>query len=119
MPRDIYGAPDAVVAGGLRPSGCARPVDGGFIVDGRWSLASGIRHSAWWNAGCLVVRADGGAADGPWPPAPEPHDRDLARGSDHNLRPGATPSGPKARDIVGTKSAAKGWHSLTGYATTY
>src|SRR5215472_4282141 len=70
--REIYGAPDAVVAGALRPSGRARPVNGGFIVDGRWSFASGIRHSAWWNAGCLVVRADDGAADAPRPPAPEP-----------------------------------------------
>src|SRR6516164_4445100 len=47
------------------------PVDGGFVVDGRWSFASGIRHSAWWNAGCLVVPTDGGAADAPRPPAPD------------------------------------------------
>ena len=44
--RQIYGAPDGVVTGALRPSGRARPVDGGFVVDGRWSFASGIRHSA-------------------------------------------------------------------------
>ena len=69
--REIYGAPDAVVAGALRLSGRARPVDGGFVVDGRWSFASGIRHSAWWNAGCLVVRA-GGSADAPRQSAPEP-----------------------------------------------
>jgi indole-3-acetate monooxygenase len=68
--REIYGAPDAVVAGALRPAGRARPVDGGFVVDGRWSFASGIRHSAWWNAGCLVV-PDGGDNDAPRPPAPE------------------------------------------------
>jgi indole-3-acetate monooxygenase len=70
--REIYGAPDAVVAGALRPTGRARPVDGGFVVDGRWSFASGIRHSAWWNAGCLVVRDGGGDADASRPPAPEP-----------------------------------------------
>jgi indole-3-acetate monooxygenase len=69
--REIYGAPDAVVAGALRPSGRARPVDGGFVVDGRWSFASGIRHSAWWNAGCLVARDGGGDADAPRPSAPE------------------------------------------------
>jgi len=66
--REIYGAPDAVVAGALRPSGRARPVDG---VDGRWSFASGINHSAWWNAGCLVA-PDRGAKDAPWSPALEP-----------------------------------------------
>ncbi|MBV9017143.1 MAG: acyl-CoA dehydrogenase family protein, partial [Alphaproteobacteria bacterium] len=71
--REIYGAPDAVVAGALRPSGRARPVNGGFVVDGRWSFASGIRHSAWWNAGCLLVRDRGDADhDAPRPPpAPE------------------------------------------------
>ena len=68
--REIYGAPDAVVAGALRPSGRARLVDGGFVVDGRWSFASGIRHSAWWNAGCLVA-PDRGAKDAPRSPAPE------------------------------------------------
>jgi alkylation response protein AidB-like acyl-CoA dehydrogenase len=67
---EIYGSPDAVVAGALRPTGRARPVDGGFVVDGRWSFASGIRHAAWWNAGCLVGRDGGGDADAP-PPTPE------------------------------------------------
>ena len=69
--REIYGAPDAVVAGALRPTGRARPVDGGFVVDGRWSFASGIRHSAWWNAGCLVVRDGSGDRDAPASAAPE------------------------------------------------
>jgi alkylation response protein AidB-like acyl-CoA dehydrogenase len=50
----IYGAPDAVVAGALRPAGKARAVDGGFVCTGRWSFASGISHSAWWAAGCTL-----------------------------------------------------------------
>ena len=70
--RDIYGASDAVVAGALRPSGRARPVAGGFVVDGRWSFASGISHSAWWNAGCLVVRDGSSDPDVTRPSAPEP-----------------------------------------------
>ena len=70
--RDLQRAPDAVVAGALRPTGRARPVDAGFVVDGPWSFASGIRHSAWWNAGCLVVREVGGDKDGPRPPVREP-----------------------------------------------
>src|SRR6516225_4129661 len=70
--REIYGAPDAVVAGALRPSGRAPPVDGGFVVEGRWSFASGIRHSAWWNPGCLVVRDGSSDRDVTRPSAPEP-----------------------------------------------
>lgn len=69
--REIYGAPNAVVAGALRPTGRARPVEGGFVVDGRWSFASGISHSAWWNAGCLVVRDDHADGDALRPSAPE------------------------------------------------
>jgi alkylation response protein AidB-like acyl-CoA dehydrogenase len=57
--REIYGAADAVVAGALRPSGRARAVAGGFVVDGRWSFASGIRHAAWWTAACVVHDGDG------------------------------------------------------------
>lgn len=52
--RTVYSAPDAVVAGALRPSGKARAVDGGFVCSGRWSFASGIGHSAWWAGGCTL-----------------------------------------------------------------
>jgi len=55
--REIYGAPDAVVAGALRPSGRARAVEGGYVVSGRWSFASGIQHATWWNGGCVVEMA--------------------------------------------------------------
>ena len=44
------------MAGALRPSGKARTVDGGLVAKGRWSFASGIRHSGWWAAGCTVRR---------------------------------------------------------------
>jgi indole-3-acetate monooxygenase len=60
--REIYGAPDAVVAGALRPTGRARTVEGGYVVSGRWSFASGIQHATWWNAGC-IVEAGSGATD--------------------------------------------------------
>ncbi len=53
--REIYGPADAVVAGALRPSGTARVVDGGYVVDGRWAFASGIQHATFWNAGCTVM----------------------------------------------------------------
>jgi alkylation response protein AidB-like acyl-CoA dehydrogenase len=56
--REIWGADTAVVAGALRPTGKARVVDGGFVCDGRWSFASGIDHSTWWAAGCVVHDGD-------------------------------------------------------------
>jgi alkylation response protein AidB-like acyl-CoA dehydrogenase len=52
--RQIYGAPDAVVAGALRASGIAHATAGGYRVSGRWAYASGIDHCAWWNGGCIV-----------------------------------------------------------------
>jgi alkylation response protein AidB-like acyl-CoA dehydrogenase len=52
--REIYGAPDAVVAGALRPSGVARLAGGGYLVSGRWGFASGIDHCRYWNGGCVI-----------------------------------------------------------------
>lgn len=40
----------------IMPAGVARPVDGGYLVSGRWSFASGIRHSEWITALSSVVR---------------------------------------------------------------
>src|SRR5262245_60380 len=43
-------APDSplpVVAGQLQPRGTGRPVEGGYVVSGRWSFASGIMHASW------------------------------------------------------------------------
>src|SRR5215472_1037908 len=59
--REIYGAPDAVVAGALWPR-TAPARSTAVLSSTAGGFASGIRHSAWWNAGCLVVRAGGRAA---------------------------------------------------------
>lgn len=53
----------AIVAGGLAPSGKARPVPGGYSVSGRWAYGSGILHAHWVLGGC-VVQADGGPRRG-------------------------------------------------------
>jgi alkylation response protein AidB-like acyl-CoA dehydrogenase len=45
-------------AASARSVGKATPVDGGYVVDGRWSFASGIRHSQWVNAGALIDSED-------------------------------------------------------------
>ena len=39
--------PLPVVAGQLQPRGTGRPVEGGYVVSGRWSFASGIMHAGW------------------------------------------------------------------------
>ncbi len=41
-------------AGVFAPFGTAVPVDGGYLLNGRWSFASGIMHSQWISAGARV-----------------------------------------------------------------
>ena len=38
---------DGLVAGTLSWQGTARPVEGGYRVDGRWQFASGVDHAQW------------------------------------------------------------------------
>ena len=42
-------------AGVFAPFGTAVPTDGGYLLSGRWSFASGIRHSQWISAGARVA----------------------------------------------------------------
>ena len=56
---DVFGSDPGLLIPGVpstRP-GIARPVDGGFVVSGRWPYASGVDHGEWVIAGC-----DGGDA---------------------------------------------------------
>lgn len=56
--REVFDGPELpVCAGQLVPRGTATPVDGGYVVTGRWSFGSGINHAGWIVTGCLV---DGG-----------------------------------------------------------
>jgi alkylation response protein AidB-like acyl-CoA dehydrogenase len=61
---EIFGgdAP-ARVCGVLAPTGTARPVDGGYLVDGKWSFASGCFHANWATGGVVVLDASGNAVD--------------------------------------------------------
>ena len=47
-------------AGVFAPFGKAVPVDGGYLLSGRWAFASGIRHSDWISAGARVVTEEPG-----------------------------------------------------------
>ena len=47
-------------AGVFAPFGAAVPVDSGYRLTGRWSFASGVRHSEWISAGARVVTEKAG-----------------------------------------------------------
>lgn len=43
-------------AGAFMPMGTAQPINEGYLVNGRWAFASGIRHSHWLSAGTLITK---------------------------------------------------------------
>ncbi len=51
---EVFGDPRALAAGVWAPSGRATVVDGGLRVSGRWAFCSGISHSDWLFAGCVL-----------------------------------------------------------------
>src|SRR5271154_6761328 len=51
---EIFGDPHTIAAGVWAPRGRAVIVDGGVRVSGRWSFCSGISHSQWLFAGCVL-----------------------------------------------------------------
>jgi alkylation response protein AidB-like acyl-CoA dehydrogenase len=60
---EVFATPDTRVCGVLSPTASAEPVDGGFVVNGRWGFISGALHSQW-----QVIIAMGPAPDGSqWP----------------------------------------------------
>lgn len=64
--------PNLAFAGGAAPTGKAVPVDGGYIVTGKWSWGSGIQHSDWIGSGCLITPEG-------QPPLAEPNGRPIVR----------------------------------------
>ncbi len=53
--REIYGSePGVLTVGVTAPSGIATPVEGGFLVNGRWGWGSGASHADWVCGGCLM-----------------------------------------------------------------
>ena len=62
--RDVLEAdPDARVCGVLTPSATARPVDGGLVVSGEWTFASGCLHAQWAVLGVPLVDESGRLVD--------------------------------------------------------
>jgi alkylation response protein AidB-like acyl-CoA dehydrogenase len=50
---------DITIAGNGVPRGFARPVEGGFMIRGRWAYGSAIYHAEWIHSGCFVTDPDG------------------------------------------------------------
>ena len=55
----IYKDGPAKVCGAFNPPGTAVPVEGGFLVTGRWPYASGFRQASWGQWGIAVQNSDG------------------------------------------------------------
>jgi alkylation response protein AidB-like acyl-CoA dehydrogenase len=54
--REVWsGEEDPFACAAFAPTGTAAPVDGGFILNGRWSFASGCDHAAWIYLGGFIV----------------------------------------------------------------
>ncbi len=62
---EIFSDPRMVAAGVWAPRGRAVSVEGGLRVSGRWSFCSGISHSQWLFAGCVLEDPQAGDGAGP------------------------------------------------------
>lgn len=58
---EVFAIPDVRICGTLSPSGMAVPVDGGAIVNGKWSFISGAWHAQWQEIVAVMPGADGQA----------------------------------------------------------
>jgi indole-3-acetate monooxygenase len=66
----IYASgPDIIAGGSTAPQGRADPIESGFRVTGRWSMASGCEHADWMFGVCADVEPAVSAIAGS-PPAP-------------------------------------------------
>lgn len=63
MQEDVWAEDnDTWVASPYAPIGRAQPVDGGFILNGRWPFSSGTDYCSWAVIGGLILDADGAVA---------------------------------------------------------
>jgi len=58
---EIFADANTVAAGVWAPRGTAAVADDGLRVSGRWSFCSGISHSQWLFAGCVLEQPEAGA----------------------------------------------------------
>jgi 3-hydroxy-9,10-secoandrosta-1,3,5(10)-triene-9,17-dione monooxygenase len=57
---EVFSSPDVRISGILSPGGMAAPVDGGFMLNGKWSFNTGARQSTWNTNAAVTPTPDGG-----------------------------------------------------------
>ncbi|MBE1489729.1 acyl-CoA dehydrogenase family protein [Plantactinospora soyae] len=55
---EIFSTPNVRICGTLSPGGMAAPVDGGIVVNGKWSFISGAHHAHWQEIIAILVSPD-------------------------------------------------------------
>ncbi len=56
---EIFGRQPYIIApGALAPKGTATPVDGGYLINGRWEWGTGVMHADWVMVGALTPTQD-------------------------------------------------------------
>ncbi|WP_236789620.1 acyl-CoA dehydrogenase family protein [Amycolatopsis sp. GM8] len=64
--EEVWGDdPDTWISSTYMPGGIAKPVDGGYILNGRWQFSSGSDHCDWIFLGGFLGDAEGNRADPP------------------------------------------------------
>src|SRR5215467_12823651 len=56
--RTVYADFDVITANSTRASGQAQVVDGGYRVNGRWSLVSGCELATWMVLLCVIYKGE-------------------------------------------------------------
>lgn len=59
---EVFATPDVRISGILSPGAMAAPVDGGYVVNGKWSFNSGAQQSTWNTNAAVTPTGDGGMA---------------------------------------------------------
>jgi 3-hydroxy-9,10-secoandrosta-1,3,5(10)-triene-9,17-dione monooxygenase len=60
--RDVWGDnPNARASSSYAPTGSVQPMDGGFLLSGRWHFSSGVDHCGWALLGAVVPDQGSGA----------------------------------------------------------
>ncbi len=53
---EVFSTPDVRVCGTNAPKGTMIPVEGGYILNGKWPFVSGAHHAHWMEAAAVILR---------------------------------------------------------------